>query len=72
MTLDCSDEAAVVANEAAQFAADVCLETVVIPNTGQVLNFHPSCSQSYRTMLDWLDLRVGTGATAASDPCGSP
>ncbi|MEM9462964.1 MAG: alpha/beta fold hydrolase [Myxococcota bacterium] len=68
--LDCTDTAAVVANEAERFSESVCLETEVVPDAGHVLNLQRQAPDVYRIMLDWANRRVGMGAEQEpSDPC---
>lgn len=69
-TLDCTDTAAVVANEAERFSPQACLETVVMPDTGHVFNLERQAPDAYRIMLDWANRRVGTtAAQEPGDPC---
>ncbi|MEM7151676.1 MAG: alpha/beta hydrolase [Myxococcota bacterium] len=69
-TLDCTDTAAVVANEAERFAPEACIETEVVANAGHVLNLQLQAPEVYRSMLDWVNRRVGTDAdNGPTDPC---
>ena len=69
-TLDCTDTEAVIANEAERFDPSTCLETIVIPSAGHVLNLQRQAPDVYDVMLDWVDRRVGPSPDQpALDPC---
>ncbi len=70
--LDCTDSAAVMANEQQYFSDAACIETQVIEDTGHNLNLHRNAQSSFQTMLDWAARRVGAGASVpATEPCSS-
>jgi pimeloyl-ACP methyl ester carboxylesterase len=54
LTLDCTNAAAVQANEEAYYLAAPSVSTVVVANTGHDLNLHPSISSSFATINQWL------------------
>ncbi len=56
--------------EADFFAPDACLEVKAIPQSGHDLNLHFQAPNTFATLLDWMDQRVGRNPNAAPPrPC---
>ena len=67
--LDCTDHAAVVANEEPYFPPASCLEVTVLDDTNHNANLHINAPEVFQLMQDWVARRVGSAGNAATDPC---
>jgi pimeloyl-ACP methyl ester carboxylesterase len=54
LLLDCTNDAAVFANEAPFYTAAANLNLETIPDTGHDLTLHPSAGQSHAVINDWI------------------
>ncbi|HSX05657.1 MAG TPA: alpha/beta hydrolase [Candidatus Saccharimonadales bacterium] len=54
ITLDCTNNTQVAANEAAYYTATSSLTTATVPNTGHDLNLHPSAAASFGVINGWI------------------
>jgi pimeloyl-ACP methyl ester carboxylesterase len=55
---DCSDPSSIINYERQFFSDAAVVETVLLENTGHVINLHRGAPQCYEIMLDWIDRRV--------------
>jgi pimeloyl-ACP methyl ester carboxylesterase len=67
--LDCTDHAAVVANELAYYPQAVCPEINVVVDTSHNVNLHRNAPESFSIMQDWVSRRVGSAGNPPSEPC---
>ena len=67
--LDCSDHAAIIANETPYYSPAACLELIVLDDTNHNANLHKNAPQTFALMLDWVGRYVGSAGRAASEPC---
>ncbi|HEY7417908.1 MAG TPA: hypothetical protein VH593_22185 [Ktedonobacteraceae bacterium] len=56
--VNCSSSASVLREEAPYFSPSAHLQAQVIPNTGHVLNLHPTAPATYATIIVWSKLHV--------------
>lgn len=61
-TVDCTDQAAVLANEKSYYSAAPSVSVVLIPGTGHALALHPSAPRSFAVINQWLGSGVSAGA----------
>lgn len=54
LLLDCTNSAAVVANETPYYGHAASLDVQTVPNTGHNLALHPSASQSFENINQWI------------------
>ena len=70
VVLDCSDHGTLITREKQRFSPQTCLETVVIPEAGHVLNLQLQASYMYQIIFDWIERRLGTQSVEmVDDPC---
>ncbi len=67
--LDCTDHAAVLANETPYFPPASCFELVVLDDTNHNANLHRNAPDTFVMMLDWVSRRAGSAGNAPSAPC---
>jgi len=67
--LDCTDHAAVVANELEFYPAATCPEITVLDDTNHNANLHRNAPASFALMQDWINRRVGSAGQPPTEPC---
>ena len=69
--LDCTDHAAVLANEIPYFPPASCFELTVLDDVNHNANLHKSAPATFALMLTWIARRVGNGSEPPTDICNS-
>jgi pimeloyl-ACP methyl ester carboxylesterase len=67
--LSCTNNAAVQAREAPDYAPQACLEAYVLPNSGHDINLHLNANKWYKEAIDWTNRRVGNSSNPPAQPC---
>jgi pimeloyl-ACP methyl ester carboxylesterase len=67
--LDCTDHAAVIANELEFYPAAACPEIKVLADTNHNANLHFNAPANFALMQDWINRRVGSAGNPPTDRC---
>jgi len=67
--LDCTDHAAVLANETPYFPPASCFELTMLDDVNHNANLHKNAPSTFALMLDWVARRVGNGSELPTGMC---